>query len=87
MICKSNKFLAISLMKGKKMKNFDNELIDTQDKRNWKNSNQQYLKEVQKFLDIAENIKDEQLKKQIIHQMLICDEKLTMIAEKTFLEK
>lgn len=87
MICKSNKFLAISLMKGKKMKNFDNELIDTQDKRNWKNSNQQYLKEVQKFLDIAENIKDEQLKKQIIHQMLICDEKLTIIAEKTFLEK
>lgn len=69
------------------MKNFDNELIDTQDKRNWKNSNQQYLKEVQKFLDIAENIKDEQLKKQIIHQMLICDEKLTIIAEKTFLEK
>lgn len=69
------------------MKNFDNELIDTQDKRNWKNTNKQYLTELQKFLDIAENIEDKELKKQIIYQMLKCDEKLTIILEKRFLEK
>ena len=74
-------------MKGKNMKNFDNELIDTQDKRNWKNTNKQYLTELQKFLDIAENIEDKELKKQIIYQMLKCDEKLTIILEKRFLEK
>ena len=68
------------------MKNFNNELIGTHDKRNWKNSDKQYLKELQKFLDIAENIPDENLKKQIIHQMLKCDEELTKIAEKTFLK-
>ena len=69
------------------MKSFNNELIDTQDKRNWKNSNKEYLRELQKFLDIAENILDENLKKQIIYQMLKCDEKLTIILEKRFLEK
>lgn len=68
------------------MKSFNNELIDTQDKRNWKNSNQKYLKELQKFLDIAENIKDEELKKQLIYQMLKCDEQLTKIAEKRIRE-
>lgn len=69
------------------MKNFDNELIDTQDKRNWKNTNKQYLRELQKFFDIAENIQDKEVKKQIICQMLKCEELLTIIVEKTFLEK
>ena len=69
------------------MKNFDNELIDTQDKRNWKNTNKQYLRELQKFFDIAENIQDKELKDRIIIQMLKCDEQLTVIAEKTFKEE
>ena len=69
------------------MKNFDNELIDTQDKRNWKNTNKQYLKELQRFFDIAENIKDKELKGQIIRQMLKCDEILTITIENTFIEK
>lgn len=68
------------------MKNFNNELIDTQDERNWKNSDKQYLIELQKFLDIAENIPDKELKKQLIGQMLKCDEQLTKIAENIFLE-
>lgn len=68
------------------MKNFNNELIDTQDERNWKNSDKQYLKELQKFFDIAENITDKDVKKQIVNQMLKCDEQLTKIAEKIFFE-
>ena len=54
--------------------------------RNWKNKNESYLKELQSFLDKAENIKDEALKKDIIFQMLKCDEILTKIAEEKFKE-
>ncbi len=35
-----------------------------------KNNNKEYLKELQKFLDLADNIKDDHLKKEIIYQML-----------------
>ena len=69
------------------MKDFNDELIDTQDERSWKNSDKQYLKELQKFLDIAENIYDEELKKLLINQMLKCDEYLTKLAEKNIIEK
>ena len=54
--------------------------------RNWKNKNESYLKELQSFLDKAENIKNENLKKDIIFQMLKCDEILTKIAEEKFKE-
>lgn len=47
----------------------------------WKNKNKQYLFELQKFLDIADNIEDEHLRKLIIHQMLRCDRCLTKIAK------
>lgn len=47
----------------------------------WKNKNEQYLFEVQKFLDLADNIKDEKLKKLIIYQMLRCDKCITNIAK------
>ena len=50
----------------------------------WKNKNSQYLFELQKFLDLADNIEDEKLKKAIISQMLKCDKCVTNIAEKMF---
>ena len=50
------------------------------EKNKWKN--EQYLFELQKFLDLADNIKDEKLRKTIISQMLKCDKCLTIIAEK-----
>lgn len=53
-------------------------------KSKWKNTNQQYLFELQKFLDLADNINDENLRKIIIYQMLKCDKCLTTIAEKRF---
>ena len=52
----------------------------------WKNKNEQYLFEVQKFLDLADNIEDEKLKKLIIYQMLRCDKCITNIA-KDMIEK
>ena len=47
----------------------------------WKNKNTKYLFELQKFLDLADNIEDENLRKLIISQMLKCDRCLTNIAE------
>ena len=52
----------------------------------WKNRNSQYLFELQKFLDLADNINDENLRKLIISQMLKCDKCVTNIAEKMFKE-
>lgn len=51
------------------------------EKSKWKNKNSQYLFELQKFLDLADNIQDEKLKKLIISQMLKCDTCITNIAE------
>lgn len=56
------------------------------EKSKWKNRNSQYLFELQKFLDLSDNIEDEELKKLIIHQMLKCDKCITNIAEKMFEE-
>lgn len=53
-------------------------------KSKWKNNNQQYLFELQKFLDLADNIEDENLRELIIYQMLKCDKCLTNIAEEKF---
>ena len=50
----------------------------------WKNSNKQYLFELQKFLDLADNVEDENLRKIIIDQMLRCDKCLTNLAEDEF---
>ncbi len=52
--------------------------------KNWKSNSQKYLKELQAFLDKAENIKDEELRKDIIFQMLKCDNELTILAEEIF---
>lgn len=50
----------------------------------WKNKNTQYLFELQKFLDLVDNIDDEEFRKLIIGQMLKCDKCVTDIAEKMF---
>lgn len=49
--------------------------------RDWKEKNEKYLRELEKFFDITDNVKDEELKLDIIYQMLKCDEILTKIAE------
>ena len=64
------------LSKTKDMENLEN--------TNWKSNSQKYLKELQAFLDKAENIKDEELRKEIIFQMLKCDNELTILAEEIF---
>ncbi len=51
---------------------------------NWKNQSKEYLKELQLFLDKADNIKPEELKQEIIIQMLKCDAALTKHAEAEF---
>lgn len=50
--------------------------------REWKEKNLEYIKELEKFLDIVDNVENEKLKLDIIYQMLKCDEVLTKIAEK-----
>ncbi len=51
-------------------------------KRKWKEESVEYLRELQRFFDVVENVKDEKLKMRIIYQMLKCDEVLTKLAEK-----
>lgn len=46
----------------------------------WKKEGKRYLQELQKFLDKAENIENEELRKEIIIQMLKCDDELTKLA-------
>ncbi len=53
----------------------------------WKNKNEKYLFELQKFLDLVDNIEDEDLRKIIIAQMLKCDKCLTNIAEQIIRNK
>lgn len=65
------------------MENRD-EIIKERTRLKWKNCNPKYLFELQKFLDIVENVEDEELRKLIINQMLRCDKRLTKIAEERF---
>ena len=58
-------------------------LKKSKENRNWK-EDKIYLKELQIFLDQAENIEDEILKKTIIYQMQKCDNTLTKVAENKF---
>ena len=56
------------------------------EKSRWKNKNKKYLFELQKFLDLVDNIENENLRKLIINQMLRCDRHVTNIAEEIFKE-
>lgn len=57
-----------------------------EEKHNRKFENKQYLRELTKFMDLTEQIKDKELKKQIITQMLRCDMELTKFAEEKILK-
>lgn len=52
----------------------------------WKNSDEKYIKALEKFLDRASNIKDEELRESVINNMLVCDQILTEISEKQFVK-
>lgn len=52
--------------------------------RNWRNRNKKYLFELQKLLDLVDNIEDDTLKKMIINQILKYNETLTQISEEMF---
>ena len=58
--------------------------ITMEKERNWKTENKDYLNELQKFLDKAANIENEELREEIIIQMLKCDNELTILAEEMF---
>lgn len=57
-------------------------LEDTPKKRDWKEQNKGYLRQLQKFLDVADNIEREDLKRSVIAEMLKCDMILTELAER-----
>ncbi len=58
----------------------------TEENHNWKYENKQYLKELTRFMDLTEQIKDEELREEIIIQMLRCDMELTKFAEEKILK-
>ena len=62
-----------------------NNNMEKQEKnKNWKSNSSKYLKELQAFLDKAESIENEELRKEIIFQMLKCDNELSLLAEEMF---
>ncbi len=62
----------------------ESEIIKKMSNKKWKFSNKKYVFELQKFLDIADNIKDEELRIIVVGQMLKCDRRLTKVAEEMF---
>ena len=47
----------------------------------WKTTNEKYLFELQKFLDLIDNVKEEKLRKELIYQLNRLDKVITEIAE------
>lgn len=52
--------------------------------KKWKESNKEYLKELQAFLDAVENVKNKELRDSIRYHMLKCDDIVTTLAEDMF---
>ena len=52
------------------------------DFRKYKQKDNEFLAQLQKFLDITDNIPNEELRLEVVYQMLKCDEILTKIAER-----
>ena len=50
---------------------------------NIKRKDKIYLKELQTFFDKVDNVKDEELKKQILYQMHRCEERIIQICKKS----
>lgn len=68
----------------KKEKEGKLELTKLLENETWKTKNKKYLWELQKFLDLSDNIQDEEIRKIVISQMLKCDNALTKMAENIF---
>ena len=49
----------------------------------WKNKNEKYLFELQKLIDLVDNIEDKEMQRIIINQILRCEKVLTTIFEET----
>lgn len=64
-----------------KLKNNSIENEQLVNNRGWKEKNEKYLTNLQKFLDATDSIKDKELQRHIIGRMLKCDLVLTEIAE------
>ncbi len=64
-----------------------NKTICLSNNREWKEKNSEYLMNVQSFLDKVDNVENEGLKKDIITQMLKCDDILTKLAEEEFIKQ
>ena len=71
-------------MEYKKMNLRNTKNMEKLEYKNWKANGQKYLKELQAFLDKAEAIENEEIRKEIIFQMLKCDNELTLLAESIF---
>ncbi len=52
------------------------------DNNSWKEKNKAYLRQLQKFLDVADNIEREDLRRSVINEMLKCDMILTQLAQR-----
>ena len=50
----------------------------------WKNKNEEYLRELQKMLDVIDNVEDENLRDMILRQFFECDNILTEISEELY---
>lgn len=68
----------------KKEKQVEPEIEELLKNETWKRKNKKYLFELQKFLDLSDNIQEEEIRKIVISQMLKCDNTLTKIAEDIF---
>ena len=49
----------------------------------WKNKNEKYLFELQKLIDLVNNIEDKEMQKILINQILRCEKVLTTVFEET----
>ena len=52
-----------------------------QNNLDWKEKNKKYLNQLQKFLDATDSIENEDIKSNVIAQMLKCDKMLTELAQ------
>ena len=50
---------------------------------NWRKGNNEYIESIGKFLDIVDNINDENLKKRIIYQHFCCERVIQNILKKS----
>lgn len=57
------------------------------EKNDWKKTNKRYLFELQKFLDLLDNIEQENLRKELLYQFMQYDKTITDIVENILEDK